>query len=89
MLDKLGEIRASSQEQPRAYWFQRIDEKAETPRERTTRLTIWIDRSDLSRTTSALFAPTRDPTAEPPPNAWTAINPPQSPPAAPRRIRPI
>ncbi len=30
---------------------------------RTTRLTIWIDRADMSRTQSALFAPDETPSA--------------------------
>jgi CRISPR-associated protein Cas5t len=89
MLDRLNEIPSSQEGEPRAYWYERIDEKAEEPRERTTRLTIWIDRADLSRTTSALFAPTSNATTEPPPNAWTPINPPAWPTPAlkPRRSR--
>lgn len=89
MLDRLTEITGSSEELPRAYWYERIDEKTEEPRERTTRLTIWIDRADLSRTTSALFAPTLKATTEPPPNAWTLINPPAPPSStsSPRRSR--
>lgn len=76
MLDRLTEIAGSPDEQPRAYWYERLNEATDEPRARTTRLTIWIDRADLSRTTSALFAPTLEATAEPPPNAWTAIQPP-------------
>jgi CRISPR-associated protein Cas5t len=87
MVDRLNEISSPPEEQPRAYWYERIDETAEGPRERTTRLTLWIDRADLSRTTSALFAPTPKATTEPPPNAWTPINPPAPPPSAPRPRR--
>ena len=89
MLDRLNEISSSLEGQPRAYWYERIDETTEGPRERTTRLTIWIDRADLSRTTSALFAPTPKATTEPPPNAWTPVNPPIPPPPSskPRRSR--
>lgn len=89
MLDRLTEITGSPEEQPHAYWYERIDETTEEPRERTTRLTIWIDRADLSRTTSALFAPTLKATKEPPPTAWTPITPPASPSStpSPRRNR--
>jgi CRISPR-associated protein Cas5t len=87
MLDRLTEITCPPEEQPRAYWYERIDEKTEEPREGTTRLTIWIDRADLSRTTSALFAPTLVATTEPPPDAWTSINPPTSPSSTPSRRR--
>ncbi len=44
----------------------------------TTRLTIWIDRQDMSKTRSALFAPRQDATAEIPVEAWTTIEPPQA-----------
>ena len=45
----------------RAHWYERVTEASpDGPRPRTTRLTILIDRAELSRTTSALFAPTKD-----------------------------
>jgi CRISPR-associated protein Cas5t len=78
LIDRLVEVALSGEEPPRAYWYERIDDTAEGPRERTTRLTIWIDRADLSRTVSALFAPTVEATAEPPLNAWTSVGPPAS-----------
>jgi hypothetical protein len=60
-------------------WFERINSDAGPGiRDRTTRLTVLIDRADLSRTASALYAPQPEATsAEPPPLAWTTINPPQ------------
>jgi CRISPR-associated protein Cas5t len=64
------------------HWYERVTEDAATIRPRTTRLTVWIDRAEMSRTTSALFAPNPKATLEPPPNAWTPINPPASPPPA-------
>jgi CRISPR-associated protein Cas5t len=61
---------------PPTYWYERVEEDAEMIRPRTTRLTVWIDRADMSRTVSALFAPNPKATTDPPPNAWTHINPP-------------
>jgi CRISPR-associated protein Cas5t len=89
LLDRLHEVPLPLGEQYRAYWYERIGEDTgEGPRPRTTRLTILIDRADLSRTTSALFAPTPEAATEPPPSAWTLINPPAPPtPPAPRPRR--
>lgn len=59
-------------------WYERISAAAGNGvRNGTTRLTILIDRADLSRTTSALFAPTDFASQEIPTAAWTAVNPPQ------------
>jgi len=68
LLDRLGLVR----------WFERITSDSRTGiRERTARLTLLIDRADLSRTTSALFAPQQHAVVgDPPPLAWTSINPP-------------
>jgi CRISPR-associated protein Cas5t len=59
-----------------AIWFERVTAADQELRSRTTRLTVWIDRADMSRTLSDLFAPTETPTAEIPLAAWTEINPP-------------
>jgi CRISPR-associated protein Cas5t len=56
------------------HWYERLTQTiAQRPLPRTTRLTVCIDRADLSRTTSYLYAPTE--TAEPDPSdgAWTSI----------------
>ncbi len=68
VLDQPGQVR----------WFERVtSESGAGIRERPTRLTLLIDRADLSRTTSALFAPQSSAIAgEPPPLAWNSINPP-------------
>jgi CRISPR-associated protein Cas5t len=68
-------------------WYERIT--ADSPgglRDRATRLTVLIDRADLSRTTSHLYAPGA-PALQPPETAWTLISPPtrQQVPRAPRR----
>lgn len=59
-----------------AHWYQRVDENQATVQSRTTRMTVWIDRADLSRTRSELYSPTEIATASIPETAWTSINPP-------------
>jgi len=58
-------------------WFERITADAGVGvRERTARLTVLIDRANLSRTTTALFAPQPHASVDPPALAWNSINPP-------------
>ncbi len=59
-----------------AHWYERVSEASGPPRPQTTRLTIWIDRADLSRTASALYAPTETAMTRIPEAAWTFIDPP-------------
>ncbi len=67
--------RAELLDEPKpAYWFVPVTEAGTGPRPRTARLTIAIDRADLSRTTSKLFAPNEDATATPPAAAWTEVS---------------
>ncbi|MDY3562200.1 type I-MYXAN CRISPR-associated protein Cas5/Cmx5/DevS [Gemmata sp. JC673] len=54
-----------------AYWFVPVAGAGGGPRPRTVRLTIAIDRADLSRTTSQLFAPEAEANATPPVESWT------------------
>jgi CRISPR-associated protein Cas5t len=75
-----------------ALWYRRLHADAVAgPASRTTRLTIWVDRLDLSMTKSALFAPDEHPTRDsghPNWTAWTTIQPPSAP--APRaKARPM
>src|SRR5262249_9035526 len=59
---------------PPVHWYERVMEASHRgPRSRTTRLTILIDRAELSRTTSALFAPTQAATEHIPDAAWVEI----------------
>jgi len=60
-------------------WYERISAASGAGvRDRATRLTILIDRADLSKTESAVFAPTEPtPADKPPPSAWVEIKPPQ------------
>ena len=70
-----------------AHWYERVGESAGgRPRPGTARLTVWVDRADMSRTRSALYAPLPEPSADIPAGAWTEIVPP-APPAPPRRGR--
>ncbi len=70
LLDRLEQV-----ERPRpAHWF--VPLKPDTAgglRERVTRLTVTIDRADMSRTVSALFVPSEQPTADIPEEAWVQI----------------
>jgi len=70
----------------KAHWYRRLsadDEAGIVPQ--TTRLTIWIDRQDMSMTRSALYAPLLEATEAIPESAWTDIQPPKAPPAATKR----
>lgn len=66
-----------------AHWYRPLaqeDESEAVPR--STRLTVWIDRQDMSKTRSVLFAPginEKDEAANPDWAAWTRIVPPQKP----------
>lgn len=60
---------------PPAHWYERLTTDGEMVRPRATRLTVWIDRIDMSRTRSDLYAPTSSPSTEIPSLAWTEITP--------------
>jgi CRISPR-associated protein Cas5t len=66
----------------KAHWYRRLCPDDETGIiAHTTRLTIWIDRQDMSTTRSALYAPLPEATEEIPEDAWTEIQPPREPPS--------
>jgi len=56
-----------------AYWFVPVDRDQEEFRENSTRLTLTIDRQDMSRSLSRLFAPTKEKLLDPPDIAWQEI----------------
>lgn len=56
-----------------AFWFERLVGDLPEPRKFTTRMTVAIDRADMSGTVTALFAPSPGPTPEPPTSAWVAV----------------
>jgi CRISPR-associated protein Cas5t len=74
LLDRLEEILSPTP----AYWYQRVDAAAGGPRPLATRLTVWIDRADMSRTRSAQYGPATEASVEPPAAAWTEIVPPEA-----------
>lgn len=55
---------------PPLHWYARLN-PGDPPRKGSCRLTVGIDRSDSSRTTTILFAPLPDPAVVPPASAWT------------------
>ncbi len=65
--------RAELREPTSAYWFTPVTAGGTGPQLRTARLTIQIDRANLSKTTSKLFAPLSEATPTPPPEAWIPI----------------
>jgi CRISPR-associated protein Cas5t len=85
MPDRLEEITREppqAWQDARVWWYQRLGGgESDGPRPRTTRMTTWIDRADLSQTRSSLYAPGEAcPLLDPlPESAWTAIDPPTSP----------
>lgn len=57
-----------------AYWFEKVlTEPEEGLFKGVTRLTIAIDREDMSKTRSELFAPTNEPSRMIPDNAWVEV----------------
>jgi CRISPR-associated protein Cas5t len=59
-----------STDAPSAWWYERVD-PGMPPRRGSCRLTVGIDRSDSSRTSSAVYAPLDAKVDEPPEGAWT------------------
>lgn len=67
-------IKEESNPQP-AYWYLRLAREDTAGLLRPCRLTVWIDRADMTRTVAALYAPTNDKRIEPPEEAWTQVGP--------------
>jgi CRISPR-associated protein Cas5t len=61
-----------------ARWYYRLDAEVGVVPD-STRLTSWIDRQDMSKTRSALYAPAAEASEEIPEAAWTIIAPPREP----------
>jgi CRISPR-associated protein Cas5t len=73
-----------------AYWYEALsaDSANEGVRPHATRMTVTIDRADMSRTISRLFAPASEPAVDPPASAWVeipSVGAPEPPKAKPRR----
>lgn len=74
LLDRLEELAG---EPGPVRWYEAIGpDTGGGVKDRAARLTVRIDRGDLSRTTSGLFAPGEATTAGPPAGAWATIGPP-------------
>jgi CRISPR-associated protein Cas5t len=59
-----------------ARWLVRVDpERTDPPESGIARLTVWIDRQDMSRTASELYHPTGEETIDIPAGAWTLVPP--------------
>ena len=70
MIDRLEKIDSTK----KAYWYIIVKGEDENfLKDRITRLTITIDRADMSKTRSALFAPIANPTKEIPEKAWVKV----------------
>lgn len=71
LVDRLEELESP----PPCRWYRRLGEGETGAREGLCRLTIWIDRADMSRTRSALFYPESQATTEVPAGAWIGVGP--------------
>ena len=58
-----------------AHWFEKVQEtEVDSRKKNVMRLTITIDRADLSRSRSMLFAPCRDKRGTPASDSWVEVN---------------
>ena len=70
LVDRLDKVDSAE----KAYWYIRIKgEDGAFLKERITRMTITIDRADMSKTRSDLFAPVAEPAKEIPQKAWVEV----------------
>ena len=69
-----------------AFWYRRLTGEL-GPVTGRCRLTAWIDRTDMTRTVTYLYAPTRDGVSAIPEEAWTLIAPPAENPGSGRQGR--
>lgn len=60
----------------RAHWYRRLAKEDSGLSDRQCRLTVWINRSDMSQTQAFLYAPLKDAVSEIPESAWTLLDPP-------------
>ena len=61
-----------------AYWFTLLRREEATEAANVCRMTIWIDRKDMTQTISHLYSRTPTPVQTIPEAAWTVISPSQS-----------
>lgn len=72
-----------------AYWYRRLIRDDAGPMEGRCRLTIWIDRADMTRTQALLYAPTKTAVSAVPEDAWTPIEPPTESPETKKKRRKV
>lgn len=58
-----------------SYWFMQIGRDMGGASPNICRLTVWIDRRDMSRTATRLYRRMDEATLDPPADAWTSIPP--------------
>lgn len=58
-----------------AHWYVQMPRNASGPRDRLCRLTVNIDRADMSKTVAPLYYPTEEKSREIPDNAWSQVGP--------------
>lgn len=58
-----------------AYWYVRLPRDASGPKDRLCRLTVKIDRADMSCTKTLLFYPTEKKISQIPDDAWCLVGP--------------
>jgi CRISPR-associated protein Cas5t len=58
-----------------AHWYVNLSRSDSGPKEKLSRLTVTIDRADMSRTVAPLFFPVETATAEIPDEAWSRVGP--------------
>jgi CRISPR-associated protein Cas5t len=68
-----------------AYWYKQMTSDEAASVDRRCRLTVWIDRADMSRTRAFVYAPLQDATSAIPERAWTLIEPPSDSPTIKKR----
>lgn len=56
-----------------AHWYCSLEGGEETEKKQISRFTTTIDRGDVSRSRTALFAPLKEPSPEIPPSAWVEV----------------
>jgi CRISPR-associated protein Cas5t len=60
-----------------AFWYRKVQPSEKELIRGRCRLTSWIDRTDMSCTAAALYAPIVEPERNPPAEAWTRVPPPR------------
>lgn len=58
-----------------SHWYRRLSDNEIGPQKGICRMTLWIDRNDMSKTQSALFYPEKNKSAEIPDMAWCQVGP--------------